>query len=80
MLKCTDRHGETWEIYQNVAGEWCLKVKGPGGKTLEKSPQQRYKSKGDVIRAAKEMGMTCKPKLVRTQTNQPPASPISFSP
>ena len=60
METCVDSTGDTWEIYQDNAGEWRWRRKAPNGKTVGAS-SEGYHNKSDCIDNARRNGMDCTP-------------------
>jgi uncharacterized protein YegP (UPF0339 family) len=58
---CTDRNGDTWEIYKDVAGYWRWRRTASNGRIVGSS-SEGYVNKADCIANAQRNGMTCTPR------------------
>ena len=59
MAECTDRNGDTWEVYQTPSG-WRWRRTAPNGRVVGASTQA-YSNHSDCIANAQRNGMTCNP-------------------
>jgi uncharacterized protein YegP (UPF0339 family) len=60
MSSCTDRNGDTWEIY-NATDGYRWRRTASNGKIVGSSTQG-YSNRADCVANAKRNGMTCDPK------------------